>query len=351
VDPGRVAELNLVQILPEFEEGGVERHVLWLGNALAGRGHRVTVISAGGKLEAALDNVRHWKLPVQKKNPLTGFYCAVLIANRARKEGWQVLHSHSRVPSWIAWWASSLSGIPWMVTCHANYSRNQGLIPYRHASTAICVSSTVRENLKGILPPVSRVIPNGLPDPPFEWHGPSRQDPITRFLFIGRLSRIKGIQDLVEVFSKIQGEWSLDVLGDGPLMSFLRKRTGELGLEKRIVLHGFRDDTDQWLRKCSCLIFPSYQEGMPLTLARAIQMKVPVIASDIPPVREMALSEEGLLSPGDHSSWRQALKQFQSDGRVEATFNRDLVPSIPEMTTEVESVYRGLIDRNSGRSG
>ena len=343
MDPGRVAELNLVQILPEFEEGGVERHVLWLGNALAGRGHRVTVISAGGKLEAALDNVRHWKLPVHKKNPLTGFYCAVLIAKRARKEGWQVLHSHSRVPSWIAWWASTLSGIPWMVTCHANYSRNQGLIPYRHASTAICVSSTVRENLKGILPPVSRVIPNGLPDPPFEWHGPTRQDPITRFLFIGRLSRIKGIQDLVEVFSKIQGEWSLDVLGDGPLMSFLRKRTGELGLEKRIVLHGFRDDTDQWLRNCSCLIFPSYQEGMPLTLARAIQMKVPVIASNISPVREMTGSEVGLLAPGDHKAWQQRIEEFMEYGLKTYRFNVSRIPTLDDMTDQVEKIYSSVI--------
>ena len=51
--PG-LGSLKIAQILPEFHEGGVERHVLWLSNELAAMGHQVTV-TAGGKLEDKLD--------------------------------------------------------------------------------------------------------------------------------------------------------------------------------------------------------------------------------------------------------------------------------------------------------
>ena len=354
MDPGRVAVMKIIEILPEMIEGGVERHLIMLSDQLVKDGHKVMIISAGGKLVPKLNHkVLHWKLPVHKKNPFSACLCSLKIAKIMKEDDWDLIHAHSRVPAWIALWASRIVKKPYIVTAHVNFGNKSPWIykPYRQADTVICVSNAVEENMKPCFTNNTRVIHNGMPETPYFWKGPAGDEGTRKFLFIGRLSKVKGIQDLVEIFSTIDGEWSLDVLGDGPLMPFLKARIAELGLGNRITLHGFRDDTDQWLRKCSCLLFPSYQEGMPLTLARAIQMKVPVIASDIPPVREMALSEEGLLSPGDHSSWREALKQFQSDGRVEATFNRDLVPSIPEMTTEVESLYRGLIDRNSGRSG
>jgi len=131
MDNKEVEQLKIAQILPEFHEGGVERHVLWLSNALAELGHEVTVISAGGKLEEKINpGVVCWRLPVHRKNPFTGFYSASRIAYRAKREGWDILHAHSRVPAWIAWWVSLMAGIPWVLTAHARYSLNSGLLPF-----------------------------------------------------------------------------------------------------------------------------------------------------------------------------------------------------------------------------
>jgi len=164
MDDPEVGPLKIAEILPEFHEGGVERHVLLLSNALAGMGHQVTVITAGGKLEEKLDpGVEIWRLPVHRKNPVTGLYSALKIAGRAKREEWDILHAHSRVPAWIAWWTASMAGIPWAVTAHARYSLNYGLRPIREADGAICVSLAVQEHLKGLLPKNSVVIRNGLP--------------------------------------------------------------------------------------------------------------------------------------------------------------------------------------------
>jgi glycosyltransferase involved in cell wall biosynthesis len=341
--------MKIIEILPQMIEGGVERHIIMLTNELVRKGHQVMVISGGGKLVSKLNpDVEHWELPVYKKNPFTALRCSSKIADRIKQEGWNILHAHSRVPAWISMWAANRTGKPYVVTAHGNFGNKSSWIyrPYRKAAKVICVSNAVREDMKDCFYDNTEVIHNGMPEVKFYWEGPEDSDHTKHFLFIGRLSKSKGIHELVEIFSDIKGDWVFDVLGDGSLMPYLKDRIRELGLEKRVRLHGFRDDTDEWMRKCSCLLFPSYNEGMPLTLARAIQMRVPVIASNIPPVKEMALSEEGLLNPGDQETWKKAIQAFIDSGLSNCLFDVSAIPTINNMTQEVERIYQCLCKKD-----
>jgi len=335
--------VKIMQILPEFEEGGVERHVLWLSNELASRGHEILVVSSGGKLEKKLDPaVKHWKLPVQLKNPVTAAWCAAKIAARARKEGWELLHAHSRVPDWIAWWSRLLGGPPWVVTAHGTYSKNVGLIPLKRADAVICVSEVVREHLLGFLPESAFVVRNGIPGPKNKWKGPEGKE--CRFLFIGRLTRVKGIDFLIDVFTRIEAEeWSLDILGDGPLRGELENKVKRHGLHEKIRFHGFRDDTEHWLASCSALLFPSQSEGNPLTLAQAIMMGVPCIMSDIPQARETA-GEGGLfLDPCKPAEWIGFFESLIAGRtRVPVILGANLA-TIAQMTVETENVYLNVV--------
>lgn len=340
--------MRVILVLPEFHEGGVERHVLWLANELAAMGHDVVVVSAGGKLQSKLKGVRHIKLPVHRKNPLTAIYSAIRITGIAKREKIDVLHVHSRVPAWIAWWASLLSGVPWIATCHAFYSRNAGLIPYKKASALICVSESVHRFFLELFPDRDyTVIYNGLPPSPYRWN--RKEDGTARFLFVGRLTRKKGIITLIEAFSRVgSGTWRLDVIGDGPLMGEAKALADSLGLGSRIVFHGFQDTPEQWMAECSCFLFPSLEEGMGLTLMRAVEMGVPVIASDLPAVRELAASPKGLVVPGDTDEWTKAIEMFLTSGRGTAEFDRETVPSTAEMAKDVEAVYRQISKKRRG---
>lgn len=335
--------MRILQILPGFEEGGVERHVLWLSNELARRGHEVTVLSSGGRLEASLKNAEHWTLPVQRKNIFTGLYCAIRIAIRAKQENWQIFHSHSRVPSWIAWWASCMTGIPFVITAHSFYSLNIGLYPLKKADSAISVSYSVSEYLKKFLPENEKVIYNGLPPVKVEWRGSPETG--SRFLFIGRLTRLKGVHILLKALAGAASlRWSLDIVGDGPQRQDLETLTNDLGLSERVNFRGFQDNTDQWLAECSCFVFPSLEEGMGLTLMRAVQMGVPVIASDLPAVRELTGSPETLVEPGSTERWEEALESFLRSGRVSKDFKRDLIMSQVEAVEKIEQqVYIPLL--------
>lgn len=336
--------MKIVHVLPELEEGGVERHVLWLSRELVLRGHEILVVSAGGKMVPLLaSGVSHLSLPVHKKNPLFAFHCARSLACLVQKEGWQLLHAHSRVPAWIAYWASRKAKCPLVVTAHVVFGNRSRWIytPYRKADRVLCVSAAVESWMQSCFTGNTRVVLNGMPPTEILWQGPAEGP--CRLLFIGRLASSKGIQDIIEILPSLEGDWTLDIVGDGPLFSPLHSRVEALGLSHRVFLHGFRDDTDDWLAHCACLLFPSYTEGMPLTLARAVQMGVPVLASDIPPVAEMAGSRRGLLDPGKSSVWLEALQKFLDTRAVPTLFPAENIPTVKTMTDEVEKTYTSLL--------
>ena len=312
--------MKIVHLLPEMDEGGVERHVLWLATAQAAAGCDVLVVSAGGRLAESLAGgergPKHLTLPVHRKNPFVGACCAFRLASLVRREGWDILHAHSRVPAWIAWWTSRLAGVPWVVTCHALYTKNVGLYPYRKADGAICVSDTVREWMRPFLPVNAAVIPNGLPAPGALWTPHATDARVLRFCFIGRLTRIKGIADIIDAFCGLDAPgWSLDVVGDGPLLPELEDRVERSGLKDRIRFHGYREDTKTFLLSCDCFLFPSRSEGAGLTLMTALAMGVPVLASDIPAAKEMGLEASFLVAHGDVDAWVKALREAVSGAR------------------------------------
>jgi glycosyltransferase involved in cell wall biosynthesis len=333
--------MKIIHILPELEEGGVERHVLMLSGQQRREGHVVYVASAGGKLVSQLDKgVLHIRFPVHSKNPLVAVYCAVRLASFIRKNAIDIIHAHSRVPAWIAMFATEFSGKPFIVTAHAYFSTQTKWLytPYRRAKKVICVSRSVQSGMENCFAENTVVIRNGMPPANISWKNPGGS--IVNFLFIGRLTQLKGLQDILKILPDVTGDWRLDVVGDGPFRGELEKIVTSLSLKEKVIFRGFRDDPDTWMAKSDCLLFPSYIEGMPLTLARAIQIGMPVIASDIEPVREMSSGRNGLVKPGDLVSWKRALETFLDIKVSPADFDRNMIPSVLEMTRKVQSVYQ-----------
>lgn len=345
MDNGKVEPVKIIQILPGLEEGGVERHVLWLSNELASRGHEMLVVSSGGKLEGQFEpSIKHWRLPVHLKNPLTAAWCAIRIANRARKEGWDLLHAHSRVPVWIAWWASFLADMPWIITAHDNYRTNMAIYPFRYASAAICVSGAVKEHLEKFLPKESHVIYNGLPRDYEKWEE-GRGEFARRFLFLGRLTRRKGLHIILEAFGELRSKnWVLDVVGNGSLASEMQEKAQHLKIADKVNFWGFRDDTEKWMKRCDCFLFPSLDEGMGLTLMQAIYMRVPVIASDLPAVRELSCDGgESLVSRGNVGAWKNRIESILNGKDCYSRFDPSKVRTVKETTDFIIKVYQKVL--------
>lgn len=344
-----VERLKIVHILPELDLGGVERHVIWLSNELVSMGHEVLVVSGGGKLEEQLDKrVRTFHLPVYQKNPFTGAWSALRLASKIKKEGWQILHAHSRVPAWIAWWTSLLARVPWVVTCHACYSSMNPLIykPYGRANGAISVSLAVQEHMLAFLPSRHLVIHNGIPIPGGKNELPSfpPEGQPFRLLFVGRLSEVKGIDFALEILSGLKEyPWTLDILGDGPLRKDLEVFVREHHMEERVTFHGIRNDVQSFMARSHGMLFPSKYEGLPLTLSEAVLVGTPVLASDIPENRELLGTYEGLLSLKDPAKWSMVLGHFFKGQEKIPCFDGSRIPTVGSMTQNVLDMYHSCL--------
>lgn len=105
-------------------------------------------------------------------------------------------------------------------------------------------------------------------------------------------------------------------IGDGPLAMQLQKEVDRHALQKHVIFTGFQSDIQSWLGALDLLFFPSKLEGYPTTLLDAMQLSVPVIASDIPGIREIIQDKiTGFLcDPEDPNHFAKMIKTVLDEG-------------------------------------
>lgn len=118
--------MNILMLSMSMGAGGAETHVLTLARALVRAGHSVTVASAGGMLTAGLaeGGVAHVTLPLASRSPVALARAVGGIIRLCRRERFDVIHAHGRIPALAAHAARRLSPRvpPCAVTVHGVYS-------------------------------------------------------------------------------------------------------------------------------------------------------------------------------------------------------------------------------------
>lgn len=135
----------------------------------------------------------------------------------------------------------------------------------------------------------------------------------TRFLFVGRMMREKGIEEFLEAAELLHSKTvSFELLGYCD--EDYTKRLDSLEEKGVIVQHGFQTDVHSYLKAASALVLPTYHEGMSNVLMEASATGRPVIATRISGCQE--LFEEGITGfgcePRSAESLIHALKRFLS---------------------------------------
>lgn len=103
-----------------------------------------------------------------------------------------------------------------------------------------------------------------------------------RFLFIGRVMKEKGVEELFKAaknIKKIYPEASFDIVG--PMEDDYKDRIHSLVRNGIIYYYGFQEDVKPFIKKCDCFVLPSYHEGMANTLLECGAMGRPLITSRI----------------------------------------------------------------------
>jgi glycosyltransferase involved in cell wall biosynthesis len=188
-------------------------------------------------------------------------------------------------------------------------------------------SAAVAEFYQSIGYPADRlsVIPNGIdvPEPtPFdrdallaELEIPSGSQVIG---FVGRMAKQKRVDDLVFAMALVailRPETHLLLIGDGPERDKLMKFARDIDIDHHTRFTGHRADAARLLRVMDVFWIASDFEGQSNSAMEAMAAGLPVIASDIPPNRELVIDGETgfLVKVGDRVGFQQFADRLLAD--------------------------------------
>lgn len=135
------------------------------------------------------------------------------------------------------------------------------------------------------------------------------------FIFIGRLVKDKGINELVSAFSKLtHDDCKLLLVGafEKGLDPLFKVTIEEIKKNRNIISVGFQNDVLPYLAIANTLAFPSYREGFPNVVLQAGAMGLPSIVTDINGCNEIIIESENgvIIPPKDKNALLGAMQYF-----------------------------------------
>ena len=328
--------------MPGAGGGSVRTHEI--NRRLAGKGYHITVLTTRypGWTERVEDGVHY--VPIgygSGRNRLTRLvaYVARLPFEVSRRrssidlvvEDFFAPFSTMAAPLWTQ--RPTIGVVQWL---HARDKARQYKLPLhwmerlgvRKHRRLIAVSQGIADRLKKLNPDVHvDVIGNGVD--PCVWSNPPRVG--KDVLFIGRLEYgHKGLDLLLQAWSQAcsRVEGNLLIAGTGPDEDRLRAAVQEAGLSERVQLLGWLSGERKFktISEARLVVVPSRHETFGLVAIDALASGTPVIAFDIPCLREILPAGTGwLVTPFDVTAFahqiatrysQPGLEQVAAEGRL-----------------------------------
>ncbi|MDP3372229.1 MAG: glycosyltransferase family 4 protein [Candidatus Paracaedibacteraceae bacterium] len=221
---------SILQIIPSFNAGGVERVTLETVTGLAHSGlaeHHIA--SAGGQYVSEIPtNVTHHILPLTSKNPFKIIVNAWRLHTLIKQQHITIAHARSRAPAWSALWACRMAKVPFITTYHGTYAGSSRLKKFYNSIMArgdrvVAISKFILNHIKQTYPELSSkvaFIPEGIDTHRFNPMDVTSEriqvarsafnipEDATVFLLPGRLTRWKGqawfLKSLQKIASTLQ---------------------------------------------------------------------------------------------------------------------------------------------------
>lgn len=183
-----------------------------------------------------------------------------------------------------------------------------------------CVSNALAASLEARHALARRpgVFPNDIPD--LEPRHATGNNSALTFTMVGVLEPRKGQSVVLHALSTlVDGAWQLKIFGDGPDRMRLEREVVALNLSDHVAFHGWVSREALW-KEVDVLLFPSRHEGAPNAVLEALSLSIPVLASDIPEIREV-LPPDSLLPVDDVLAWRTRIQDILKDRNSLATLD------------------------------
>lgn len=135
------------------------------------------------------------------------------------------------------------------------------------------------------------------------------------------------------------------IAGRGELMEQHKSLIAELGMQDRVHLLGYCDEVSRWYQAADIFVFPSFREGLSVSLMEAMASGLPCIVSKIRGNTDLIGENGGIyIQPSDQASVKAALTQMLSRCvRSMGAYNREKIQgfSIEKVASSMQQIYFG----------
>ncbi len=322
--------------------GGGGRAAAQINAGLVARGHQVRVQTAGlSHLPAreTVDGVEIFRTESYRKKEdtctvpemalylLTSFLPTLRHIRDLKPD---VIHAHFAVPTGaLALVAHLLTKTPYVLTAHLGDV--PGGVPqqtagafrfvqpftvpiWKRAAALTAVSTFVADLAAEAYQRRPTVIPNGIrlsPRPEIQLHNP------IRILWIGRLSEQKNPTLAIQSLAQLRDlPWTLEVIGNGPLLPNFETTVSKFGVEDRVTMVGWLDSAGvaERMAAADILLMTSHSEGLPMVAIEALNHGLAIVSTRIPGVADVV--EDGIsgaLGEPNADAMASALRPLLTD--------------------------------------
>lgn len=292
--------------VPSMRGGGAERAMLTLANGFVEKNYAVDLVLA--KAEGPFLQELSEKVQIIDLNQHRVLYAIPGLVGYLRRVKPTTLLSTLNHANIIAVLAKMLSGVTVrLVLGQANtLSLNSGgksklgkklihflvKIFYPKADSIVAVSTGVAEDLitsfnikrdkvKVIYDPIVTEALYQKAEASIE-HPWFKDSDIPVILAVGRLTKVKGFDTLIEAFRLLKQKTParLLILGEGDCRQELEQLVIKYGLSDDVSMPGFLDNPFPYMKQAQAFVLSSISEGLPNAMIQAMALGAPIIATD-----------------------------------------------------------------------
>lgn len=340
--------MKILQLVPYFipYKGGQERYVYNLSKHLTKIGHEVLIITSnfpGAARKETMESIqvlRHTCIMRPLRNPIA----PGMLADKNIVSDCDVIHTHNEhsFASMVACRYKTDLDKPLMITCHGqlkfgnmiadnfekSYSRKFGKDIFNCADKIIALSSSDKEYISSLNVNSGKIsiLPNAVDTDMLsrldEEVGGAQLlqgcDNKKVVLFTGPVIRRKGVEFLIQsipMVIKHTPNAFFVFVGGGDFLTKAKEMVIKIGIEKHVLFTGSLSEHDLigCYKSSDLFVLPSLSEGLPTSILEAMYFGLPVIATDIPGIRDHFTNSSLLVPPENPGELAKAIIRLLDD--------------------------------------
>lgn len=173
----------------------------------------------------------------------------------------------------------------------------------------------------------------------------------TILINVGELTKNKNQETLIKAVKKLNNKQiKLLICGVGDNYDQLKELINDLSLNSQVKLLGYRKDINQLLNLSDIYLFPSYREGLSLSLMEAMVSGLPVICSNIRGNIDLIDHNKGgyTIDPSDIEAFSISINKIISNKQLSKSmgqYNQEKIKmfSLDEVLSQMISIYEKTI--------